>query len=165
MQTCLHQKIGMNLWYTSTSFGFVSWSSVSHTNTKSILQNRVDLGIILVPSFQWPMTRNPSHAHRTCLALYHRRLFYLLPAVYRRQLTWSWGGLTLAHKVITQAASCLGSKLQICCRMFSKFAACKTWTDPLFDIRNPPTNILLLYQGLLQKMPPTNSTKYIFCQA
>lgn len=170
MQTCLHEQIGMNLWYTSTSFAFASWSSVSHTSTKSILQNRVDFGDDFGATFP---TNDPESLpwHRTCLALYHRRLFYLLPAVYRRQSTWSWGGLTLAHKVITQAASCLGSKLQIWCfvifsECFQSLRLAKTWTDPLFNIRNPPTNILLLYQGLsIFWMPHTNSKKYMFCQA
>lgn len=124
--------------------------------------------MILVPSFQ---TNDPESLpwHGTCLALYHRRLFYLLPAVYRRQSTWSWGGLTLAHKVITQAAraaSCLGSKLQIWCfviffRMFSKFAACKNMDRPLVRHKKSANQyIYLLYQGLsIFWMPHTNSKK------
>ena len=67
--------------------------------------------------------------------------------------TWHFAMTLFPHKVITQAASCLVSKLQICCfvifsECFQSLRLTKTWTDPLFDIRNPPTNILLLNQGL-----------------
>lgn len=123
------------------------------------------LGMILVPSFP---TNDPESLpwHRTCLALYHRRLFYLLPAVYRRQSTWSWGGLTLAHKVITQAASCLGSKLQIWCfviffRMFSKFAACKNMDRPLVQHKKSTNQYTLIVPRFMHLLDASYQFKKI----
>ena len=175
MQTCWHEQIELLIFsiphkykiHPSKSSGFWGWfwchlsRPMIRNQNEEVIQNR-----------PW---------HRTCPTLYHCRLFYLLPAVFYRRQTWSWGGFTLEHDILPwlfshiksspkqPVVSFRSSRFGVLCffsECFQSLRLAKTWTDPLFNIRNPPSNILLLYQGLsIFWMPHTNSKKYIFCQA